>query len=419
MTNKSNKNHNISQLQLYFNLFNHHLSKPQQAHFQSWILGNLHGQAHGSKVAKSHSSKAASSITRFLSQSTWDERALNKQRIHQSLQIVAEYHGKYIPLIIDDSLCEKYGEKLPGVGYHWDHSNNTTTLGQHLVTSHMLLGSVDIPLFVDIYLKEDQFDDKKQFQSKLQLAQKQIEQFPIFDRFSDKTGVVLGDSWYGSKDVVNKTLEQGYQGIFAVKRNRKIKLLDGKHLKVGKQIENLNEIDAHLVTVGQNMYRVWKYTVQLSGIDQEWVSLLICQKLSFEEDDNGDEISKWSDHMTLMSTDLEMSDYMILKLYEKRWKIEVFYKFSKGCLGFGKSQSREIRTLLRFMILLFFSYTFLALSRFANSSLFISSKSYYDAQSKVVDGCLDQMIIWVYVQATQGTPMDQIRLELGLIEKSA
>lgn len=410
------KDHKLPQLQLYFNIFNDQLSKPQQAHFQSWILGNLHGQVYGSKVAKSHSNKNATSVTRFLSQGTWDEQALNKQRIHQSLQIVDQYHGKYIPLIIDDSLCEKYGKKLPGAGYHWDHTNNTTTWGQHLVTSHMLLGTVDIPLFVDIYLKEDQFDDKNEFQSKLQLAQKQIEQFP---KFNDKTGVVIGDSWYGSKDVINRVLEQEYQGIFAIKRNRKIKLRDGEHLKVGKKIEVLNEIEAHLVTVEQNMYRVWRYSVHLSGIERDWVSVLICQKLQFQEDNDDNEVSKWSDHMILMSTDEKMSDHLILKLYEKRWKIEVFYKFSKGCLGLGKSQSRGIRTLLRFLILLFFSYTFLALSRFGNSSLFIPSKSYYDAQSKVIDGCLDQMIIWVYVQATLGIPMDQIRLQLGFIQKSA
>lgn len=108
-------------------------------------------------------------------------------------------------------------------------------------------------------------------------AQKQIEQFP---KFEDKTGVVIGDSRYGSKDMINKVLEGGYQGIFALKQNRKIKLEDGQQLKVGKIMEDLDEIDSHLVTVEQNMYRVWRYSANLSGIKQDWVTVVICQKLS-------------------------------------------------------------------------------------------------------------------------------------------
>lgn len=409
----TNENHIFPELQIYFNLFKHQLSKPQQNHFQTWILGNLHGQVSGSKIAKSYSDKDPSSVTRFLSQSNWNEEALNEQRIQQTLQIVDQSLGKYVPLILDDSLCARYGEKLPGVGYHWDHTENKSKWGQHVVTSHMLLGNIDIPLYADIYLKKDKFEDIKKFQSKLQLAQKQIKQFP---KFKKKTGVVLGDSWYGSKKVINTTLDEGYQGIFTVKRNRKAKFPDGMNIKVGAKIKELDEINAHLVTVKQNMYRVWRYSIQLSGINQDKVSLLICQQYRI---DKKTKKYKWSDHVVLMSTDEEMSNHTILHLYEKRWKIEVFYKFSKGCLGFGKSQTRAVKTLLRFLILLYFSYTFLALSRFSKSSFFIKSKSYYDAQSKVADRCLDQLIMWVYTQATLGTPILQIRLQLGFIQKSA
>jgi hypothetical protein len=81
--------------------------------------------------------------------------------------------------------------------------------------------------------------------------------------------------------------------------------------------------------VGENTYRTWRYSAKLSGIRQERLTVLICQKLGFEKDEAGNLRKKWSDHIALMTTDEEMSEYIILKLYEKRWKIEVFYKFSK------------------------------------------------------------------------------------------
>jgi hypothetical protein len=409
--------HNPPQLSHYFKFFNHHLSKPQQLLFQTWITGNLHGFSHGSKIARFHSTKHASSLTRFLSSSKWDEVHLNEQRILQAKQIVDQYFGKYVPLILDDSFVEKFGNHLPGSDYHWDHSQKKTVWGQQLVTSHLVLDSVDLPLFADVYLKEHQIANLKQndyyteFQSKIELAIGQIERFP---RLYGKTGVVLADSWYNSKELINKALDRGFHAIIGMKNNRKLKLKDeSRSLKLGSLIKELDEESSHLVTVGENTYRTWRYSAKLSGIDQEWVTVLICQKLGFETDEDGNQKAKWSDHITLMATDEEMSEYTILKLYEKRWKIEVFYKFSKESLGMEKSQTRRVRTLLRFLILLFFSYTFLALSLYYGSTLDMNASSFYDAQAKFIERSREQLMIWCYHQGVLGTTLNEFRLKIS------
>jgi hypothetical protein len=94
---------------------------------------------------------------------------------------VDQYFGKYASFILDDSFVEKFGNHLPGSSYHWDHSQKKTVWRQQLVTSHLVLNSVDLPLFAVVFLKEDQIANPKQndyyteFQSKIELAIGQIE----------------------------------------------------------------------------------------------------------------------------------------------------------------------------------------------------------------------------------------------------
>lgn len=67
------------------------------------------------------------------------------------------------------------------------------------------------------------------------------------------------------------------------------------------------------------------------------------------------------DWLSLMSTDLELSDEDIVRIYGKRWDIEVFFKMAKQHLKLTKEiQSRDYDALIAHTSIVFMRYMFLA-----------------------------------------------------------
>jgi len=70
---------------------------------------------------------------------------------------------------------------------------------------------------------------------------------------------------------------------------------------------------------------------------------------------------KW---LALLSTDLELSDEEIIKLYKRRWDIEVFFKMTKSYLRLAKEfQSRSYDALVAHTTIVFARYIMLELAR--------------------------------------------------------
>jgi hypothetical protein len=70
---------------------------------------------------------------------------------------------------------------------------------------------------------------------------------------------------------------------------------------------------------------------------------------------------KW---LALLSTDLELTDEEIVKLYKRRWDIEVFFKISKSYLRLAKEfQSRSYDALVAHTTIVFARYIMLELAR--------------------------------------------------------
>jgi len=400
------QNHISDNLASYFNVFEESLSKPQFSHFQSWNLGILHGKAQGSKISSQFSDKSETSVTRFLSQSSWDHHELNRQRIVFAKNILQQKYQKYVPLIIDDTIFEKYGKKLPGIGWHWSHTDNAVVWGQSLVTSHMMAGDCDIPLFVDLYHKHSG-------QSKIDLAIGQIHQFRQLHLPDTTTGVVVTDTWYGCKDIINESLNNGFELVTMLKSNRKVKVQGiDTWLSIRDISAKLEEHSLHHVTVDGVIYRFSQVTGTIHGIGGRTNKILLVQQYS-------DEKKSWSSFKYLLSTDTKMRAWTMIFLYRKRWKIETFYDFGKNQLKMADTRVLKELALLRFILLLFCSYTYLALRKFDSEYFENYEISYYQLQNQVIDKCQTQLIRWVYIQGQHGRPLTAILSELRLVEISA
>jgi len=63
--------------------------------------------------------------------------------------------------------------------------------------------------------------------------------------------------------------------------------------------------------------------------------------------------------LVLMTNALDMDVQAVLKYYERRWDIEVFYRDCKQCLGMGEYQLRRIDVGVTHLLLVFLAYTIL------------------------------------------------------------
>lgn len=394
-------------LTLFFKAFEDDLSKPQFKNLKSWTAGILEGNSSVYKIKESFSEKHVSSLTRFMNESPWNHKSLNHQRIDWATNILTVRYHKYYPIIIDDTVNRKYGSLLTGVGRYYSNTEKRVITGQSIVTSHLYTAGTDIPLFVDIYEKKENMVDPSNFRSKLDLAIAHIEKAP---KLKDRTGVVIVDTWYSSKEVIKKIIELNFQGIIALKKNR---IVNYKGIK--QSVSNIalsKETNFDSITVEGKEYQVWTSNVRLPGITNETTGrpkkfrlLISQQKLQ-----NGN----WSDYRYLLVTDMTMGKWTVLYLYQKRWKIETFYRFAKNAFDFQGSQIRTETGALRYFILLFFAYTYLTLSKFPHFAINNDAKTLYQAKKVVERDTLENLIDWIHAQAMEGVDANEIKLKLGL-----
>jgi len=207
-------------LRYYLNIFKEQLSKPQFSNFSDLLQGLLLGHGQVSEIADLCSDKDASTLTRFLAKSPWDHELLNEQRISFCNEIALQQFMRYAVYIIDDGVTKKYGNQLPGIGRFWSNTEKKTTWGQNLISSHLLLGDLEIPLFADLYRKWEELPlVVPNFRSKVEIALDQLEKFPLIQ---GKEGIVMTDSWYSSQKLIGGVLQKGLIALMAIKSNRKV-----------------------------------------------------------------------------------------------------------------------------------------------------------------------------------------------------
>jgi len=382
------------------NIFKELLSKPQFSHLSSLITGNLHGYGEIRKIADFFSDKDQSSLSRFMLSDAWDHEEINNHRISYAKEIADQKYKEYYSLIIDDGVTMKYGKQLPGIGFYFSHTEGRIVWGQTILTSHLICGDLDIPLYADVYLKENQIShETPEFRSKIKIAEDHIAKFP---KITGKKGVVIADSWFSSKGLIQKTIESGFIGLFGIKSNRTLEE-NNQFIQVRDICKNAKFSP---VKAKNNHFRciTMKTKLKTGNIP---VKLLISQKYDPKK-------KKWGSNHYIVSTDVEMRAFTMLYLYLERWKIETFYKFSKEELGFKINRNNSYLSFLRFIYVIFHSFTYLALRNCNLSVLFENAKSNYHSKNLFVKANMWLLILWSINKAAEGFSLIEIRQKLAL-----
>jgi len=334
-------------------------SKPQYKNFKNFTLGLIGSE---NKQVRSISDSIIkgvdqSSMNRFLNLSDWEPVQVKNvilEFLDQDKRTATNDTGI---LILDDSILEKTKGKIEGVEKFYSVSEGGFVYAHNKVSLHYSDPVKDYPLDFFFYLKEKSFREGRvssdfQFQTKTDLAVKLLEE----NAPRTKAQTLVFDSWYFGKKLVETAIRLGLDWVTRAKQNRYVKYnrkwLPLKQLIPRLQGETWKKIPfkARLDDAETRFQYMLELIVRMRRIGI--VKLVVIKN---KLDDN--------DGIFLVSNNLNFNAKKIIRIYSKRWDIEVFYRSAKANLGLGKYMLRKLKGIIRYSYLVFFAAIFLEWSR--------------------------------------------------------
>lgn len=375
--------------QLNFDLY---LTKPQLKHLES-IMNAMVSKGYNGKVsdiAELASQRHRTSIARFLSSNSWDEKLLIKALKSLVVELIwskSKETNKPIYFIADDTISEKTKPSSKAINtiekcsFHNSHLKGKSVYGHQILVSLLSCDGLVLPYSIDIYDKESI--------SKIEITKNLIASLPK----PENKGYVLCDSWYSCKAIFDGSVKAGYSYIGALKTNRVIYPEEHKRLgiKLHKFATTLNIGDFDLVTVKDNDYYIYSYVGNLK--DRKNVTIILSySKESFHKD---------GALKTFISLDNSLTPLDILTQYTDRWAIEPFFRDCKTYIGLDGYQVRSEKSINRYLAIMIINYTYCKL--YSNESYHFTTG--YKAAKKDLQ---KSKVIYIYEAAASGTPIDKI-----------
>lgn len=302
--------------------------------------------------------RAPSSLTRFLSSSPWDPHQLNKNRLSylQSLKQLKAVKEGIISL--DDTISKKHGKAIKSAGYHYSHTENKTVLGQNIVALHYKDDKKEICLSGEVYLNKKRIAELRaqgeevEFNTRIEMAEGMIQE--IHD-LGIKGQTIVMDSWFVTRDLIDKIKELNYHWVGRVKSNRICFDKDGNRQNIKEVARNIPD-DCWQETESLYETALKKENKPTQYIASKTVNLksLGTLKMVFIKPSLEEEV------VLFIGTDrFNLSAREILELYTRRWRIETFFRDCKQNLNFSGYMGRSILGFERFLCLVFIAYSFI------------------------------------------------------------
>lgn len=329
--------------------FSEAFSSPSFKFFCAYVIGfiQLGREAHTSStiqsLIRSTWERSLSSFTRFLADYVWDQDELVGMAVERFFKILKIKANSILFLVVDDTLSEKTGKKIPGCGWHKDHANNMANVfGHQWVLSALLYKEFFFPFKAKLYHPKGTKGCGR-FQTKVAMVKTLLRElrFPLPCRV-----YLLADAWYWSKDLAKVCRQQGYHMISQLKSNGTIRLL-GKSVPVQHLAADPGSYrEIALSIYGKNKtLKIKKIIGEVKDFGK--VALVIVQEKRKSR--------------FLISTNTHLPALDVVRYYAKRWKIEQMIKDLKQRLGFGDYQTRSLQAIMRHTTLSLFAYFVLTL----------------------------------------------------------
>ncbi len=277
-------------------------------------------------------------------------------------------------LIFDDSVLQKKGKYIERISRVWDHVTGRCVLGFKLLAAVYWDGTSCIPVDFSMHRERGKKKNmpfglkkkamKKQFRkcrdhsSSAQERVKETDMSKIASMIAMikralkkklKVDYVLMDSWFTCWEVTSLIVKRKGLHLIGMYKGAKTKFGYGNKSLTYSQIRN--ELGKYV--------RCRKLGYYYKQAIVEWNGKQV--RLFFsKQGKNG----KWK---TFLTTDTSLSFIEMVKIYQLRWSIEVFFKEGKQLFGLGKCQSNDFDAQIADITMAMIRYTMASLKfRFDN-----------------------------------------------------
>jgi len=331
-------------IQKLLSCFSEAFSRPSFKIFSSFIIGfiQLGKEVHTSSMVQSLTHcflhRSLSSFTRFLGKNVWTMEQVAGTALDQFFDTLRIKAHSVLFVIVDDTIVEKTGKKIPGCSWHKDHTKNKYVFGHQWVLLALLYKDFLLPRWAKLYHSKGT-KGLGPFQTKITLAQKMLQtlRLPVPCKV-----YLLADSWYWAKALARVCRKCGYHMISQLKSNS-VLWISGKHTKV-TTLSSLPSAyrEISLLLYGKNKtLKIARFVGVVKGFGK--VAVVVVKE-------------KRKKTCYLVSTNLHLSPLDIIRYYAKCWKIEQMIKDLKQRLGFGDYQVRNPQAIQRHVALALLSY---------------------------------------------------------------
>ena len=277
-----------------------------------------------------------SNLNRFVNNNNWSEYKLNKTRIG----MINKVEPKGV-VVLDDYITEKYGHNIFGTDLHFDHSKGRSVFSNNIADC-VLSGNGIFPLLQTVYVRKDsRWRDHKKHMTKIDIQKQHLTQLVDMGL---KFKCVTFDCWYFCKTLTDHIESLGKNWVGQVKSNRQI-WVDDEWISVKKYADSIFPDKCFKTArIGDDTYLVKAVTVEMKNMGL--VRLLI----SYSERGN---------FKFFATNRVGWNEARILKIYCRRWDIEVWHREGKADYGLKDCQLRSDGGVSKYLTLSSCADTFL------------------------------------------------------------
>lgn len=331
-------------IQFILSFFSETFSRPSFKIFSSFVISFIQSgkEAHTSSMVQSLTypflRRSLSSFTRFLGQNIWAMEEIAEIALSQFFHHLRIKTHSVLFLIVDDTITQKTGKKMPGCAWHKEGAYKSHVFGHQWVLFALLYKDFLLPLWAHLYHPKGT-KGCGPFRTKILLVKKMLQTLPL--PVPCKV-YLLADGWYWGKPLAQLCRTGGYHMISQLRSNS-VLFLDGKPTKV----TTLSTLRSAYQGLSLSFYGKHR-TLQIArfvGLIKNFgkVAVVVVKE-------------KRKKPRYLVSTNLHLSALDILRYYAKRWKIEQMIKDLKQRLGFGHYQVRNLQAIQRHVAIVLLSY---------------------------------------------------------------
>ena len=331
-------------IQFILSFFSETFSRPSFKIFSSFVISFIQSgkEAHTSSMVQSLTypflRRSLSSFTRFLGQNIWAMEEIAEIALSQFFHHLRIKTHSVLFLIVDDTVTQKTGKKMPGCAWHKEGAYKSHVFGHQWVLFALLYKDFLLPLWAHLYHPKGT-KGCGPFRTKIFLVKKMLQalRLPVPCKI-----YLLADGWYWGKPLAQLCQTGGYHMISQLRSNS-VLFLDGKRTKV----TTLTTLRSAYQELSLSFYGKHR-TLQIArfvGLIKNFgkVAVVVVKE-------------KRKKPRYLVSTNLHLSALDILRYYAKRWKIEQMIKDLKQRLGFGHYQVRNLQAIQRHVAIVLLSY---------------------------------------------------------------